>query len=126
MAKTKKRKTNPRILADFLTTALGCSLSLSLPILVSFPKEESVLVGWTIAILIAYSIRPHPPVSFMRWTLERLIILVSFYLFIFKVPLLLKPLLMPPLAYGIPISLFLAAFTVWVLYGRNYSWYRRA
>jgi hypothetical protein len=119
MGQTKKRKTDPRILADCLMTLLGATLSSALPTLVSFPRAESFLIGWAIAFSVAYFIRPHPPVSFVRWTLERQIMLACFYLFVFKIPLLLKPWLITPLAYGIPIALLLAASLAWVIYGRK-------
>ena len=101
---------------DFLTIALGATLSSALPMLVSIPKEEAILVGWTIAFGVGYFVPPRPEMKFVLWMLERMIFLTCFYLFVFKIPLLFKSTLATPLAYGIPITVFLAGFIVWIRY----------
>ncbi len=112
--KPKKQKPIPGF-ANFLTIMLGSFLSLYLSS-VAFPEDESFLVGGTFAVIVAYFIRPHPPVRFWRWTLEWLILIADGYLFVLKIPLLLKHLLMTPFAYGIPIAIYLISFIVWTKY----------
>lgn len=106
---------------SFFTLVIGSALSVALPDLVSIPKHEAILVGWPIAFLIGYFIPPRPQVRFVRWMLERLIYITSFYLAAFKVPLLLKPSLPTPLAYGIPITMFVVGFVLWLRHVRNSS-----
>jgi hypothetical protein len=107
--------------SSLLIIALGTILSASLPDLVSIPKHEAILVGWPIAFVVAYFIPPRPEMGFVRWMLERLIILTCIYLSFFKIPLLLKSSLTTPLAYGIPITIFVVGFAAWLRYMRN-SW----
>jgi hypothetical protein len=105
----------------FLILVIGALLSAALPYLVSIPKHEGILVGWPIAFLVGYFIPPRPEMRFVRWMLERLILITSIYLSLFKLPLLLKPSLPTPLAYGIPITMFVVGFVLWLRHLRNSS-----
>jgi len=108
-------------LSSLLTIVIGAGLTVSLPDLVSIPKHEAVLVGWPIAFVVAYFLPPRPEMGFVRWMLERLIILTGIYLSFLKIPLLLKSSLTTPLAYGIPITIFVVGFAAWLRHMRN-SW----
>lgn len=107
--------------SSLLTIAFGTILTVALPDLVSIPKQEAMLVGWTIAFFVAYFIPPRPEMGFVRWMLERLIILTCFYLAFFKVPLVLKSSLATPLAYGIPITICVAGLAAWLRHVRSAS-----
>jgi hypothetical protein len=107
--------------SSLLTIAVGTVLTVALPDLVSIPKHEAFLVGWTIASVVAYFIPPRPEMGFVRWMLERLIFLTCFYLACFKIPLLLKSSLTTPLAYGIPITIFVVGFVAWLRHLKSSS-----
>ena len=111
-------------LSSLLTIVLGAGLTFLLPELVSIPKDEAFMVGWPVAFVVAYFLPPRPEIGFVRWMLERLIILTCIYLSLLKIPLLLKGSLTTPLAYGIPITIFVAGFIAWLRYMRNSSWGR--
>jgi hypothetical protein len=106
---------------SFFTILIGSALSAALPDLVSIPRHEAYLVGWTIAFFVGYFIPPRPRMRFVRWMLERLILITSLYLAAFKVPLVLKPSLPTPFAYGIPITMFVVGFVLWLRHVRNSS-----
>ena len=116
MTKANEQSRVPPDRDDFLMIALGAALSSALPMLVSIPKEEAILVGWTIAFSVGYFIPPRPEVKFVLWMVERMILITCFYLFVFKIPLLFKSKLATPFAYGIPIIIFLAGFIMWIRY----------
>lgn len=104
---------------SLLTIVIGAGLSAVLPDLVSIPKDEAYLVGWTIAFLVTYFMPPRPEMGFVRWVLERLILITCMYLTFLKVPLFLKSSLSSPLAYGIPIAIFVVGFVAWLRHLRN-------
>jgi hypothetical protein len=121
MAAANKQTEDSSEAGFFFTLVIGSALSAALPDLVSIPRHEAILVGWPIAFLVGYFIPPRPETRFVRWMLERLIYITSLYLAAFKIPLVLKPSLPTLLAYGIPLTMFVVGFVLWLRHLRNSS-----
>jgi hypothetical protein len=112
--------------ADFLTISLGVGLTHLLPAWELLPTAEAALVAWSVAFAVGYWLPPKPSESYVRWMLERLILVIAFYLAFFKIPVWLRQWLPRILAYGIPILTFFCSVCVVASLGKAVYFKRRA
>ena len=101
---------------EFLTIALAVILSDALHLTGLVNGAKAILVGWPIALLVGYWVPPRPKLRFRLWLLERMILVIGFYLAVLRIPALLRSVIPMSLAYGIPIGIFVVAFMAWLHY----------
>jgi hypothetical protein len=122
MIENTKQSEGPRVdrgRADLLIIVIGIGLMNVLPAWELLPRAESILVSWSVAYAIGYWLPPHPAESYARWMLERLILVIAFYLAFFKIPVWIKQWLPDVLAYGMPILTFLAVYILLIIRDRR-------
>lgn len=93
---------------------LGATLSMALRVLKLLPGAEAVLVGSIVMIVAMYWLPPRPERSFLGWSVEGIGIMVCCYLALLKIPMLLKPLMVVSLSYGIPAALLIMLLGLWL------------
>ena len=110
-----KQSGGERFLMVVLATAIWSALSITN----ALPWEESLLIGWTIGFLVGYWLPPRPTLGFLRWTSERIVMIVSFYAIVLKAPTLVEPSMNIYLAFGIASALFLALYFAWTRHPKS-------
>ncbi len=103
----------------FLMVALASVLWSFLSVTKLLPGEEAILLGWTVGFLVGYWLPPRPAVGFFRWTSERIIMLVVFYLVVLKIPPLVAPSLNRYVSCGIGFVIFLAPCFAWTRHPKS-------
>ena len=78
-----------------------------------------MLIGWTVGFLVGYWLPPRPTIGFVRWTAERIAMVVFAYAVVLKTPPLVAPSLNAYVAHGIGFVIFLAAYFAWTRHPKS-------
>ncbi len=104
-----------RLLMIVLASALWSFLSVTKLV----PQAEAILIGWTVGFLVGYWLPPRPTISFVRWTFERIVMIVVFYALVLKMPTIVAPSRNGYVTHGIAFVFFLALYYAWTRHPRS-------